>query len=75
MRDLLKTVHDEEPDLLCLVGPTCFGQFDHGQFKVAKQFDRTSTPRPSITCNCLPSHGEFRTRSLGSNGSGSNPSV
>jgi heterodisulfide reductase subunit B len=39
MRDLLKTVHDEKPDLLCLVCPTCFGQFDHGQFKVAKQFD------------------------------------
>lgn len=39
MRDLLKTVHDEKPDLLCLVCPTCFGQFDHGQMKVAKRFD------------------------------------
>ncbi len=39
MRDLLKTVHDEKPDLLCLVCPTCFGQFDHGQMKVAKLFD------------------------------------
>ncbi|MFQ5790489.1 MAG: CoB--CoM heterodisulfide reductase iron-sulfur subunit B family protein [Acidobacteriota bacterium] len=38
MRDLLRTVHDEEPDLLCLVCPTCFGQFDHGQAKVARQF-------------------------------------
>jgi len=38
MRDLLKTVHDEEADLLCLICPTCFGQFDHGQLKVARQF-------------------------------------
>jgi heterodisulfide reductase subunit B len=38
MRDLLKTVHEEEPDLLCLICPTCFGQFDHGQMKVGKQF-------------------------------------
>ena len=39
MRDLLKTVHDEDPEILCLVCPTCFGQFDYGQVKVAKQFD------------------------------------
>jgi len=39
MRDLLRTVHDEKPDLLCLICPTCFGQFDHGQMKVANQFD------------------------------------
>ena len=38
MRDLLKTVHQEEVDLLCLICPTCFGQFDHGQAKVAQQF-------------------------------------
>jgi heterodisulfide reductase subunit B len=40
MCDLLDSVHDEHPDLLCLICPTCFGQFDHGQFKIAKQFDR-----------------------------------
>jgi heterodisulfide reductase subunit B len=39
MHDLLSTVRDEEADLLCLICPTCFGQFDHGQFKVAKQFN------------------------------------
>jgi heterodisulfide reductase subunit B len=39
MRDLLRTVHDEDPDVLCMVCPTCFGQFDHGQFKLSKQFN------------------------------------
>jgi heterodisulfide reductase subunit B len=38
MRDLLGTVHEERADLLCLICPTCFGQFDHGQAKVAQQF-------------------------------------
>jgi heterodisulfide reductase subunit B len=38
MRDLLSTVHEEKADLLCLICPTCFGQFDHGQAKVAQQF-------------------------------------
>jgi heterodisulfide reductase subunit B len=39
MHDLLTTVSDEKADLLCLVCPTCFGQFDFGQLKVAKQFN------------------------------------
>jgi heterodisulfide reductase subunit B len=39
MHDLLTTVSHEEADLLCLVCPTCFGQFDYGQLKVAKQFN------------------------------------
>jgi len=38
MNDLLRTVHEEEPDILCLICPTCFGQFDHGQLKVAQKF-------------------------------------
>jgi heterodisulfide reductase subunit B len=38
MHDLLGTVHDEKADLLCLICPTCFGQFDHGQMKVCQQF-------------------------------------
>ncbi|HXI03496.1 MAG TPA: CoB--CoM heterodisulfide reductase iron-sulfur subunit B family protein [Candidatus Saccharimonadales bacterium] len=38
MRALLTTVHEETPDILCMVCPTCFGQFDHGQFKVSQQF-------------------------------------
>jgi heterodisulfide reductase subunit B len=37
MHDLLGTVHAEEADLLCLICPTCYGQFDHGQLKVSKQ--------------------------------------
>jgi heterodisulfide reductase subunit B len=40
MRDLLDTVHDEQADLLGMICPTCFGQFDHGQMKVGKQFGR-----------------------------------
>ncbi len=39
MHDLLDTVTDEEAEILCLICPTCFGQFDHGQLKVAKQFN------------------------------------
>jgi len=38
MHDLLSTVHAEQADLLCLICPTCFGQFDFGQMKVSKQF-------------------------------------
>ncbi|MBU0717234.1 MAG: CoB--CoM heterodisulfide reductase iron-sulfur subunit B family protein [Planctomycetes bacterium] len=38
MNDLLNTVNDEQAALLCMICPTCFGQFDHGQMKVAKQF-------------------------------------
>ena len=39
MHDLLATVHEEEADVLGMICPTCFGQFDHGQMKVAKQFN------------------------------------
>ncbi len=39
MHDLLGTVHEEQADLLCLICPTCFGQFDTGQMKVAKKFN------------------------------------
>jgi len=38
MHDLLTTVQEEEADLLCLICPTCFGQFDHGQMRVSQQF-------------------------------------
>lgn len=39
MHDLLTTASRSEADLLCLVCPTCFGQFDHGQVRVARQFN------------------------------------
>jgi heterodisulfide reductase subunit B len=39
MHDLLGAVHKEQAELLCLICPTCFGQFDHGQAKVAKRFE------------------------------------
>ncbi len=41
MRDLLRTVQDEQADLLCLICPTCFGQFDHGQVRVGQRFGET----------------------------------
>ncbi len=40
MRDLLDTVQNEEADLMCLICPTCFTQFDFGQLKVAKRFEK-----------------------------------
>ena len=39
MHDLLSTVNDVHADLLGMICPTCFGQFDHGQMKVSKLFD------------------------------------
>ncbi|MDX2437610.1 MAG: heterodisulfide reductase-related iron-sulfur binding cluster [Acidobacteriota bacterium] len=39
MHDLLGAVHDEKADILGMICPTCFGQFDHGQMKIAKLFD------------------------------------
>ena len=39
MHDLLGAVHDEHADILGMICPTCFGQFDHGQMKIAKLFD------------------------------------
>ena len=39
MHDLLRSVADEEADLLCLICPTCFGQFDYGQARIAQKFN------------------------------------
>jgi len=39
MHDLLGSVQREQAELLCLICPTCFGHFDHGQVKVAKRFN------------------------------------
>jgi len=39
MHDLLGTVREEQAELLCLICPTCFGQFDHGQARIAKRFE------------------------------------
>jgi len=39
MHDLLGSVHDEGADVLGMICPTCFGQFDHGQMKIAKLFE------------------------------------
>ena len=40
MCDLLTTVHDEPADAFCMICPTCFGQFDFGQFKIGKQYGK-----------------------------------
>ena len=47
MHDLLVTVSDEKADIMALICPTCFGQFDHGQFKVAKEHEAFH-PTPPI---------------------------
>ena len=39
MHDLLSSVHDEKADVLGMICPTCFGQFDHGQKKIAKLYE------------------------------------
>ena len=46
MCDLLDTVHDEGAELLGMICPTCFTQFDHGQMKVGKMFDRDFATPP-----------------------------
>ena len=38
MRDLLSTVRDEQAEILGMICPTCFGQFDHGQMKMSQRF-------------------------------------
>jgi len=38
MHALLSTVKDVEAEILCLICPTCFSQFDYGQMKVEKRF-------------------------------------
>jgi heterodisulfide reductase subunit B len=38
MRDLLSTVNEAAADILCLICPTCFSQFDAGQLKIGKKF-------------------------------------
>ncbi len=45
MHDLLLTVQKEEADILCLICPTCFSQFDYGQMRIASAFNEEfSTP-------------------------------
>jgi heterodisulfide reductase subunit B len=46
MRDLLTTVQEVEAEILCLICPTCFGQFDHGQMKIAKKFEENFNTPP-----------------------------
>ena len=41
MHDLLTTVKAAETDILGMICPTCFSQFDYGQMKISKKFDET----------------------------------
>jgi heterodisulfide reductase subunit B len=38
MRDVLQSVAHEHADILCLICPTCFTQFDYGQLKAGVRF-------------------------------------
>ena len=38
MHDLLGTVNEEHADVLGMICPTCFGQFDHGQSRISKRY-------------------------------------
>jgi len=40
MFDILTSVENESPDCLCLICPTCFDQYDMGQIRMKKIFDR-----------------------------------
>ncbi len=40
MCHLLETVNEQEADVLCMVCPSCFAQFDYGQFKISQQFGK-----------------------------------
>jgi len=45
MHDLLLTVQKVEADILCLICPTCFSQFDFGQTRIARHFnEELNTP-------------------------------
>ena len=46
MHDLLSTINEEHADILGMICPTCFGQFDHGQMKVSKLFNETFATPP-----------------------------
>jgi heterodisulfide reductase subunit B len=40
MFDILTSVESESPDCLCLICPTCFDQYDLGQIRMKKIFER-----------------------------------
>ncbi|MBU1023286.1 CoB--CoM heterodisulfide reductase iron-sulfur subunit B family protein [bacterium] len=40
MFDILSSVENEKPDCLCLICPTCFDQYDIGQIKMNRVFDK-----------------------------------
>lgn len=46
MHDLFTSVAREEADVLCVICPTCFNQFDFGQARVAKEFDKVLNTPP-----------------------------
>ena len=69
MRDPLSTVNAEQADLMCLVCPTCFGQFDYGQVKIAQQFGADFQYAARLFFNSWPSPRACLTTNSASNGS------
>ncbi|MBD3370149.1 CoB--CoM heterodisulfide reductase subunit B [Candidatus Fermentibacteria bacterium] len=41
MHDLLRTVDAENAEILGMICPTCFSQFDYGQMKISKMFEES----------------------------------
>jgi heterodisulfide reductase subunit B len=46
MNDILSTINDQGADILGMICPTCFGQFDHGQKKVGKLYGKDFNTPP-----------------------------
>ena len=45
LHDLFSTINEEKADILCVICPTCYSQFDYGQLKVSKEYGvEFSTP-------------------------------
>jgi heterodisulfide reductase subunit B len=38
LKDLLGSINEVKAEILCLICPTCYSQFDYGQLKVSKQY-------------------------------------
>ncbi len=45
-RALLGSVKEEHADLLCLICPTCYGQFDYWQARIGKQYGEEFSSPP-----------------------------
>jgi heterodisulfide reductase subunit B len=46
LHDLFTTINEEKADILCVICPTCYSQFDYGQLKVSKEFGKEFNTPP-----------------------------